>query len=140
MAAQKEGREISLFLVDGVQDLVAVPVVEALASLSTQVTVGDLLGEALGNDECGLIGVLLSPADDDAVRGVEADVVQQVQRAHGVAGAELHGQVNVGDGGVSALEQKHCLCIVSYCTKADCITQHRQGEGENARKKKKEKW
>ncbi len=37
---------------------------------------------------------------DDVERGVEADVVRQVQGAHGVARAQLHGHVDVAHSGV----------------------------------------
>ena len=56
-----------------------------------------------------LVRVLLGPSLDDELGRVEADIVGELERAHRVAGAELHGGVNVGGGGVAALEHAHGL-------------------------------
>lgn len=95
--------------INGVQNLVAVPVVEALASLAAEVAGGDLVREALGDHEGGLVGEVLSPAGHDAEGGVDADVVHQVQGPHGVTRAQLHGQVDVGSGGVTSVDHQHSL-------------------------------
>ena len=55
--------------------------------------------------------MLLPPALQNTQRGVEADVVCQGEGPHGVARAELHGDVDVGYRGVAAVVHGHGLSI-----------------------------
>ena len=65
------------------------------------------MAQNLGHLEGRLVRVSLRPALDDGEGGVETDVVRELDRAHGVAAAELHGRVDVLGRGVAAFEHAH---------------------------------
>ena len=88
-------------------------VVEAGARLAAELALLDELGHEVGRlDEVEGNEALLSlgdPALGNELGGVETDEVEELEGTHGVAGTELHGNVNVLGGGVAALNHTDSL-------------------------------
>src|SRR5262249_23733775 len=89
--------------------LVAVPLVEAAARLAAELPLLHHLLQQLGGLERGLVRVALVPAFQDRQRRVEADVIQQLDRPHRMAAAELHAGVDVLERRVAALDHQDRL-------------------------------
>ena len=83
--------------------------VKSLARLPPKIPRRYLFREALRDDECGLVRELLAPASNDVVDRVETYVVREVERAHGMTGSQLHGNVDVLDGSVLPVDHEERL-------------------------------
>lgn len=75
--------------------------VESLPRLETEFALGDEFIQQRDGFEELLVRELFVPAVEDELVGIEADVVRQFERAHGVAGAKLHGDVDIAGWGVT---------------------------------------
>lgn len=89
--------------------LITLPDVEALSSLATKLTLGNLLLQALGDDERRLIRVSFLPALQDVQAQVKTNVVRESKWTHGVSRAQLHGDIDIRNTGILAVNHRHGL-------------------------------
>lgn len=89
--------------------LVTLPDVETLASLATELALSNLLLQALGDDERWLIRVGFLPALQDVQAQIKSDIVRESKRTHGVSRAQLHGDVDIRNAGILAVNHRHGL-------------------------------